>query len=79
MHFLLVQQKKLEGQEINMIVKPKSIISQIPSYIMSILPTAIMLGLFVMIFKMQGLGDKGEVYDDTERKEKVKSFFTEEK
>ena len=24
-----------------------------------------------MIFKMQGLGDKGEVYDDTERKTKI--------
>ena len=68
----LVQQKKLDGQDINLVVKPKSLISQIPSYIMSILPTAIMIGLFVMLFKMQGLGDKGEVYDDTERKEKVK-------
>ena len=67
----LVQQKKLEGQDINLIVKPKSIISQIPSYIMSILPTAIMLGLFVMIFKMQGLGDKGDVYDNTERQTKI--------
>ena len=26
----LVQQKKLEGQEINLVVKPKSLISQIP-------------------------------------------------
>ena len=68
----LVQQKKLDGKDINLVVKPKSLISQIPSYIMSILPTAIMIGLFVMLFKMQGLGDKGEVYDDTERKEKVK-------
>ncbi len=67
----LVQKKKLEGQDIILNVKPKSIISQIPSYIISILPTAIMLGLFVMIFKMQGLGDKGDVYDSTERKTKV--------
>ena len=67
----LVQQKKIEGQEIDLEVKPKSIISQIPSYIMSILPTAIMVGLFIMIFKMQGLGEKGDVYDNTERKTKV--------
>ena len=66
----LIQSKKLEGAEIELLVKPKSIISQIPSYIMSILPTAIMLGLFVMIFKMQGLGDKGDVYDNTERETK---------
>ena len=31
-----------------------------------------MLALFIMIFKMQGLTEKGEVYDDTERKIKVK-------
>ena len=43
----LVQEKKLEGQDINLEVKQKSIISQIPSYIMSILPTAIMLGLHI--------------------------------
>ena len=30
-----------------------------------------MLALFIMIFKMQGLGEKGKVYDDTERKTKV--------
>ena len=38
----------------------------------TLLPTAIMLALFIMIFKMQGLGEKGKVYDDTERKTKVK-------
>ena len=31
-----------------------------------------MLALFIMIFKMQGLGEKGKVYDDTERKTKVR-------
>ena len=31
-----------------------------------------MLALFVMIFKMQGLGEKGQVYDETERKTKIK-------
>ena len=31
-----------------------------------------MLALFIMIFKMQGLGEKGKVYDDTQRKTKVK-------
>ena len=46
--------------------------AQIPSIIITFLPTAIMLALFVMIFKMQGLGEKGKVYDDTERKTKVK-------
>lgn len=68
----LVQSKVAEGNELKLIQKPKSILAQIPSMIMSILPTAIMLALFIMIFKMQGLGEKGKVYDDTERKTKIK-------
>ena len=67
----LVQTKVAEGNELELIQKPKSILAQIPSMIMSILPTAIMLALFIMIFKMQGLGEKGKVYDDTERKTKI--------
>ena len=67
----LVQQKVIEDNNIELETKSPSIWSQIPSYIFSILPTLIMVALFIMIFKMQGLGDKGEVYDDTERKSKV--------
>ena len=67
----LVQEKALEEKGVTLEIKKPSIISQVPSYIMSVLPTVIMLALFIMIFKMQGLGDKGEVYDDTERKTKI--------
>ena len=67
----LVQQKVLEDNNIQLETKSPSILSQIPSYFFSILPTIIMVALFIMIFKMQGLGDKGEVYDDTERKTKI--------
>ena len=67
----LVQEKALEEKGVTLEVKKPSIISQVPSYIMSVLPTVIMVALFIMIFKMQGLGDKGEVYDDTERKTKI--------
>ncbi len=68
----LVQTKVAEGNEIELTQKPKSILAQIPSAIITFLPTAIMLALFIMIFKMQGLGEKGKVYDDTERKTKIK-------
>ncbi len=68
----LVQSKVAEGNEIELIQKPRSAISQIPSFIISFLPTVIMVALFIMIFKMQGLGEKGQVYDDTERKTKIK-------
>ena len=68
----LVQQKVAEGNEIELIQKPKSIVTQISSTLFTLLPTIIMVALFIMIFKMQGLGEKGQVYDDTERKTKIK-------
>ena len=68
----LIQNKVAEGNEIELIQKSPSLLSIIPSYIFSFLPTIIMVALFIMIFKMQGLGDKGEVYNETERKTKVK-------
>lgn len=68
----LVQEKVAQGNEIELVQKPRSVLAQIPSFIISFLPTLIMLALFIMIFKMQGLGEKGKVYDDTERKTKVK-------
>ena len=67
----LVQQKVLEENNIELKTKNPSALTQVPSYILSIFPTAIMLTLVVMIFKMQGLGEKGQIYDDTERKIKV--------
>ena len=68
----LVQAKVAEGNEIELVQKPRSLLSQLPSMIITFLPTAIMLALFIMIFKMQGIGEKGKVYDDTERKTKIK-------
>ena len=67
----LVQQKVLEENNIQVETKTPSLLSQIPSYVFSLLPTIIMVALFIMIFKMQGLGEKGKVYDDTERKTKI--------
>ena len=67
----LVQTKILEDNNIDLQQKQQSILAMLPSYIMSILPTIIMLALFIMIFKMQGLGEKGDVYDNTERKTKI--------
>ena len=69
---ILIQEKVAEGNEIELIQKPQSFIAQLPSTLFSILPTLIMVALFIMIFKMQGLGEKGKVYDETERKTKVR-------
>ncbi len=68
----LLQEKVFEGNEIELIQKPRSVASQIPGTIMSLFPTLIMLALVVMIFKMQGLGEKGQVYEETGRKTKVR-------
>ena len=68
----LIQNKVAEGNEIELIQKPINPLSQLPKVILSLLPTAIMLGLFVMIFQMQGLGEKGKVYEETEKNTKIK-------
>ena len=68
----LIQNEVADGNEIELMQKSQSIWATLPSYIFSLFPTFIMLALFIMIFKMQGLGDKGEIYNETERKTKVK-------
>ena len=68
----LVQQKVAEGNNIELIQKPVNPLLKISSVLFTLFPTFIMLALFIMIFKMQGLGDKGKVYEETERKTKVR-------
>ena len=68
----LIQEKVADGNEIELIQNPRSFLAQFASVIVSLLPTIIMVALFVMIFKMQGLGEKGKVYDETERKTQIK-------
>ncbi len=68
----LIQEEVAKGNDIELIQNKPNVLTQIPSYIISFLPTIIMLALFIMIFKMQGLSEKGKVYDETERKIKIK-------
>ena len=68
----LIQEKTLSGNKIELIQKSPSLLTVIPSYILSLLPTIIMVALFIALFKMQGIGDKGEIYDETERKTKTR-------
>ena len=68
----LIQAEALNGNEIELIQHKPNFLASLPSYIISFLPTFIMLALFIALFKMQGLGDKGEIYDETERKTKTK-------
>ncbi len=68
----LVQEKVSEGNDIELIQKPQNIMVKISGALINLFPTIIMVALFIMLFKMQGLGDKGKVYDQETTKEKVK-------
>lgn len=69
----LVQNKKLEGNNIELVqVKPNFLLA-LGDKIFTVLPTALMAILFVILIKMQGLDGKGKFYDATE--EDVKTTF----
>jgi len=69
----LIQNEKIEkGNEIDLIQKQQNVFLKIPTTLLSLLPTLMMIALFVLIFKMQGLGDKGKVYDGVENKTDIK-------
>ena len=59
----LIQQKIEDGNEINLIQKPTNVLVSISSALFSFLPTILLVILIIMFFKMQGLGEKGKVYD----------------
>ena len=66
-----IHQKAEEGNYITLTENPRGIIAAISNNLLSIISTALMLVVVVLIFKMQGLGDKGKVYDGVENKTKV--------
>lgn len=68
----LVQEKVAEGNNIELIQNPQPAILKISETVFSLLPTIVIVALFIMIFKMQGLGEKGKVYDAETSKEKIK-------
>lgn len=59
----LIQDKVEEGKDIELIQKKQNAVVSIAGGIMSMLPTLIMIALVLLVFQMQGLGDKGKVYD----------------
>ena len=68
----LIQEKTDEGIEFELKQKPQSVIKTIASSLFSLLPTILMVALFILIFKMQGLGEKGKVYSGEENDTGVK-------
>ena len=68
----LIQEKVAEGNNIKLVQKPQNVLLSIADTLFAMLPTLLMVALIIMIFKMQGLGDKGKVYEEDATKEKVR-------
>ena len=68
----LINQKVQEGKEINLEQKSVNPIVTFSSTFFSMLPTLLLIALIIMLFKMQGLGEKGKVYSpDTDNRTNV--------
>ena len=67
-----IQQKVDEGNnEFELIQKPTNALVSIGTTLLSLLPTILLVALIILFFKMQGLGDKGKVYDSETTKSKM--------
>lgn len=68
----LIQEKTLKGNQIELVQKKQNPLIGVAQTLFSLLPTIILVALFIILFKMQGLGDKGKVYDAETTKSKIK-------
>ena len=59
----LVQNKTLEGKDVVLEQKNKNPLFVMSEGLISLIPTIIIAAMFLMILKMQGMGEKGKVYD----------------
>ncbi len=69
----LIQEEKVnKNSDIDLIQKPQNGLLTFSAGFLQILPTLLLVALIILVFKMQGLGDNGKVYDETATKVKVK-------
>jgi len=68
----LIQNKVLEGKNIILIQKPVNMIVKISSSLFQLLPTIVIVAMFIMIFKMQGIGGENKVYNKEENDTNVR-------
>ena len=66
-----VQDQVKEGKTISLNQKEENLLVVVGEKLLSFLPTIMLIVLLVMIMQMQGLGDKGKVYDATTQKTKT--------
>jgi ATP-dependent Zn protease len=70
----LIQEEVKNGNEIELIQNQTNIFLKISETLLQFLPTILIIILFIVILKMQGLGDKGKVYD-AEKSENTHTTF----
>ena len=66
-----VQEAKKDGKTIELIQKKDNIILSISGKLIAFLPTIMLIVLLILFVQMQGLGDKGKVYDAATTKTKI--------
>ena len=73
--FVELIQDKLQDDntenDVELIQKPRNALLSFSEGFVSILPTLILVILVILIFQMQGLGDKGKVYDPDVSQDKI--------
>lgn len=70
----LIQEKAQDDNENNnveLMQKPRNALLAFSEGFVSILPTLILVILVILIFQMQGLGDKGKIYDPDVSQDKI--------
>ena len=67
-----IQTKAENGNNIELIQKQPNIFIRIGKSLLSFIPTILLVVLFVLVWKMQGLGEKGKVYDADTKNTKTK-------
>jgi len=68
----LIQEKTLEGKNIEFVPKPVNIMVKISSTLFQLLPTLVIVAMFIMLFKMQGFSSEKKVYNGEENDTKVR-------
>ena len=63
----LIQNKTLEGKNIELVQKPVNIMVRLASTLFQLLPTLVILAMVILLFKMQGIGGDKKVYNGEEK------------
>ena len=66
-----IQKKVEEGNDVILEQKPTNVLVSISTTLFSLLPTLLLIALIILFFKMQGIGEKGKVYDSETTKSKI--------